>query len=184
MQRAAMRLAYSNIPKGKGYNLAFKVIAEANTDLDHLDKTTRSHAVWMADPARRADIETWHARLPQNIRQQVNHPTAVYRRYTRETAAPTDGGGTDAKPPTLAQKQAASIAALQQENDALKRQIKRLETGADMGPQIGRTDTVADIVRVLEDYYPHTKLASIGSELIRKFKAREPRRASPKKAAD
>jgi hypothetical protein len=63
----------------------------ASIDLANLNKTTRNHATWIADPSRKQAIVEWHARLPDNIRQQVNHPTTVWRRYVRETEVPSAG---------------------------------------------------------------------------------------------
>lgn len=174
MQSAAMRLAGSNIPKGKGYNGAFKVIAEANPDLDHLDKTTRSHAVWMADPARRSDIEAWHARLPDNIRQMVNHPTVVYRRFAKETAVPADGVAKPASGGGLK----AEVMRLQSELDAAQSEIAKLKRPRETvseGTDWTWTDPPETIAQAWLRLYP-AKAPQIASKVLELSKSTAPRK--------
>src|SRR4051794_32738286 len=61
MQTAAMRLAHTNQPVGPPYRAAWKTIAAQVPNLVNIHKTTRSHAVWMAN--QREAIEEWHAKL-------------------------------------------------------------------------------------------------------------------------
>ena len=157
MQTAAMRLAYANQPKGRAYNDAFKMIAEQVPDLANLDKTTRSHAIWIADQSRRDAIVEWHARLPANIRLQVNHPTTVWRRYNRETAAPTVPGESPA-PSGLK----AEVARLQEELDTANKRLSRGD-----GQDFTMADSDDDIVRVLVESPYRAKWLRIARGIVK-----------------
>jgi len=180
MQTAAMRLAGANDRKGRGYNAAFKVIAHEVPDLAKLDKTTRSHAVWLA--THQTAVVAWHQSLPTNIRQQVNHPTAVWRRYNRETAIPKKPGEETAEPSlTPSQKQAAALLQLQEDLDAANHKIRRLERESDDLPLVSRSATANDIARVLLEWIPLSKRHPVASAMMRALKSTEP--AKPKRGS-
>jgi hypothetical protein len=66
-------------------------------------------------PSRRQAIVEWHARLPTNIRQTVNHPTKVWRRYMTGTAVPR-------RPRSPSQNKNEIIAVQEEGIDELERQ--------------------------------------------------------------
>jgi hypothetical protein len=173
MQTAAMQMAHANQPKGRGYNDAFKIIAEQVPDLAKLNKTTRNHAVWMTDPSRKQAIIAWHARLPANIRQEVNHPTTVWRRYQKDTEVPGAQGG---RSPVVNRKD-VEIVRLQEELDAANAKVRQLSRGQDNLTE-GRDwtwhDTPKDIAAAWFRLQP-TKAPQIASAILELAKSTTPK---------
>jgi hypothetical protein len=183
MQTAAMRLAHTNQARGRGYNDAFKVIAHEVPDLANLNKTTRGHACWMADPLRKAAVVAWHERLPGNIRQQVNHPTTVWRRYLRETEAPTVAEATARAETPLARAQAETVR-LQEELDQARARIRRLERGEGDMLLITRGAKAEEIAAVLRSELQPRKVSELAGLLLGQEKSTSSRprqaKAEPK----
>jgi hypothetical protein len=162
MQKAAQDFSGGNATTGKGYNLAYKVIAERVPDLAAIDKATRSHAIWMA--SNREAIAAWHGRLPTNIRQQVNHPTTIRRRYDRDTKPPKADGTTAA----TGNRKDAAILRLQEDLDAANAELRQLRRGQDNlteGRDWSWSDNPDAIARVWLQLQP-TKAKQIASKVL------------------
>jgi hypothetical protein len=81
LQTEIMSRAGTNVPKGKRYNEVLKRMGvhERLPDLCHIDPTTRSHAVWLANEWDQ--VNAWLHTLSVNVRLQKNHPTTLRRGY-------------------------------------------------------------------------------------------------------
>ena len=87
----AMRDAYTNQPIGKAYNAAHARIMKREK-LDAFDANTRKDCVAMIDnlhhpvDARRAHgIIAWRSKLDTSTRVRLNHPSAIMRRWKKDT---------------------------------------------------------------------------------------------------
>lgn len=157
MQMAAQRFSGGNATTGRGYNLGYKVIAERVPDLAAINKTTRAHAIWFA--TNHEAITAWHERLPSNIRQQVNHPTTIKRRYERDTKPPAGPG----KQPAGGGLR-ASVAELQEKLDAAERRLRKYQED---GQDYTMADTAKEIARVWFGSRYRAKFLAAGRELNR-----------------
>jgi hypothetical protein len=99
----AMRMAGTNQPVGKGYNLYHALVMKRERLIDEKrtppfpDANTRKDAVALVDnlnhpvDARRLKgVLAWRATLESNDRARVNHPTAIMRRWKAETEPQVD----------------------------------------------------------------------------------------------
>ena len=119
MQADAMAAAHTNAPVGKGYNLAYAALADHTVHLRNLDKGTRSNAMWLA--TNWADVTTWLKTLGVTTRMQLNHPTAIKRRYDAANRVPpvtVEGEGKRASPQRQLKDQLIKV---QEENDLLRK---------------------------------------------------------------
>jgi hypothetical protein len=87
MQAEAMRHAGTNVNKGPRYNEAWKTLARHAPGLAALDKSDRSHAVWLATEWEA--VNAWLHTLAVNKRLALNHPRAIYRSYDAAHLPPT-----------------------------------------------------------------------------------------------
>lgn len=83
----------------------------------HNDKAVRSHLFWVGD--NRSEIDVGRRTLASNVRDKLNHPTAVKRKYD---AAHKPGGKASGAP-----KKETKTEALIRENDELWAKVKALE---------------------------------------------------------
>jgi hypothetical protein len=74
-----MRHAGTNTNKGPRYNEAWKTLARHAPSLATLDKSDRSHAVWLATEWE--VVSRWLHTLAVNVRLQLNHPRTIHRRF-------------------------------------------------------------------------------------------------------
>jgi hypothetical protein len=185
LQEEAMRLSGSNSPQGRGYTAVRAELGSRVPDLDEIDKATKSHAVWLAKNL--AVVEKWRKTLWFNLRDTLNHPSSIKRRYelnplrrppVREIAELTHGFGLalgeGAKPLSPVAKKDAEIARLQEELDAANAKIRRLERGEGDMLLISRKDTAEAILAALESEIP-SKAARIAGLLLNRQKATAPR---------
>jgi hypothetical protein len=135
MQAEALRHAASNTPKGPHYNAAWKVLARHAPGLAALDKSARSHAVWLATEWEA--VNGWLQKLPPNKRLTLNHPRAVHRSYDAthlplppETPKKKAGTRLGFKPGASAEEVGEHIAG-QHKPEYLRRLAKVLITLAD-----------------------------------------------------
>jgi hypothetical protein len=83
----AFELSGTNEPVGAAYNRAFSGILEREKlQSNVIDSATRNHCLQIA--ANRASVEAWRATLPTNLRQTLNHPGAVFKRWKQATVVP------------------------------------------------------------------------------------------------
>jgi hypothetical protein len=134
----AMREAHVNKPEGRNYNAAFGRWQKQCGFAD-LDKAARSRLFEMMDHL--AEIEDWRATLTVTQQLDLNHPTAVVRRWKAATAKPKQEDEHKVSP---AQKLKDSVAALQEENDRMKREIER--GGGDLWTPEDRPRDIAKII--------------------------------------
>jgi hypothetical protein len=186
LQEEAMRLSASNSPQGRGYTAIRAELGSWVPDLDEIDKATKAHAVWLAKNF--AAVEKWRETLVFNLRDRLNHPTSIKRRYELTPGlaiGPRLGEG--AKLLSPAAKKDAEIARLQEELDAANAKIRRLERGEGDMLLISRKDSPEDILAVLETEIP-TKAGRIAALLLNRQKptaaARRPTRTAPANPAD
>jgi hypothetical protein len=160
---AVMRELGTNLPSGRRWNETFGGWLK-ETDFDQINKATRSHLQTCLDnlPA----IEAWRQTIGLGLRLQLNHPYTVLRRW--QASRPSAVAGTS---------QGNARAGLREENmrlkeelDAHKAKIRRL-VADERGPQITRSDTPEDIVRVLQDWLPAAKRYKVASGLMNALKS-------------
>jgi hypothetical protein len=189
LQEEAMRLAGSNSPQGRGYTALRAELGSCVPDLEELNKASKSHAVWLAKNL--AAVEKWRKTLWFNLRDTLNHPSVIKRRYEATggfgPALATRGFGIalgeEAKPLSLAAKKDTEIARLQEELDAANAKIRRLERGEGDMLLISRKDTPEAILTVLESEIP-TKAGRIAALLLNRQKSTAPRPAKVARGAD
>jgi hypothetical protein len=87
LQAEAMRHAGTNVNKGPRYNEAWTTLARHAPELTGLDKSDRSHAVWLATEWE--VVNAWLHTLAVNERLALNHPRAIHRRYDAAHLPPT-----------------------------------------------------------------------------------------------
>jgi hypothetical protein len=176
LQEEAMHLSGSNSPQGRGYTAIRAELGSRVPDLDAIDKASKAHAVWLA---KNLDaVEEWRKTLAVNLRDQLNHPSSVKRRYdaTHGEARATDG----AKPLSPAAKRDVEIVRLQEALDAKEREVRQLKRGSDNVSE-GRdwtwTDDAEAIAQTWLRLYP-SKAPQIASKVLElnKSTARKVRR--------
>ena len=113
----AMRAAGTNRPFGSPYTRAFKNWMAERPWAKNCDNATRAHLLWVAD--NRSEIEAWRAKLAQNERDKMNHPTTLRRKY--------DAAHKVAAKDPNAPKKETSRETLARENAVLWDKIKKLE---------------------------------------------------------
>jgi hypothetical protein len=97
-QGEAMRESGSNQPAGRAYNYEHNIIMRREKLIDYTvdppfpDKNTRSHAMQMVDnldvprdTRRGKGILAWRKGLTLNEQTQLNHPTAILRKWKADT---------------------------------------------------------------------------------------------------
>lgn len=114
-RREAMARASVNEPLGRGYNEAFGSWLREN-GFDGIDKSSRSRLFAVMDNL--AEITAWRETLPSNMRRELNHPTAVLRKWKSSTVAPKPASE---KKPTMRDENIR----LTEENDALRKAAAR-----------------------------------------------------------
>jgi DNA-binding transcriptional MerR regulator len=144
----AMRDAYTNKPVGKAYNTHYARIIEREK-LDAFDANTRKDCVAMVDNLhhpiethRGKGILAWRSELDISSRARLNHPSAILRRWKKDTEPPVaeidendeneNDEGENEKPKTrsiddVLAEAMERIWALEKEIKQLKAQIQELE---------------------------------------------------------
>jgi hypothetical protein len=171
LQEEAMRLSASNSPQGRGYTAIRAELGSWVPDLDEIDKASKSHAVWLAKNL--AAVEKWRETLWFNLRDTLNHPSSIKRRYEMTHGFFVGAVGEGAKRLSPAAKKDAEIARLQEELDAANAQIRTLERGEGDMLLISRKDSPEDILRVIENEIP-TKADRIAALLLNRQKPTAP----------
>src|SRR6516165_2649552 len=115
----AQRIAGTNRPQGKAYNMAFGEWLQ-KYKFDDMDKGDRSWLFAVMDNL--PQIEEWRKTLTLTERLKLNHPNAVLRRW-KAHMAPEPRTKTGEPKPTLRD----SVANLSEANDAKDREIADLK---------------------------------------------------------
>jgi hypothetical protein len=180
LQEEAMRLSASNSPQGRGYTAIRAELGSWVPDLDEIDKATKAHAVWLAKNL--AAVEKWRETLVFNLRDRLNHPSSIKRRYELTPGFGIGALGEGAKLLSPAARKDAEIARLQEELDAANAKIRGKERGEGDMLLISRKDTAEDILAVLESEIP-TKAGRIAALLLNRQKPTAPTRKRPSRKA-
>lgn len=150
----AMRRAGTNQPIGSTYNRAFGEWMDAHKWAREIDSATRNRAMWAAD--NKDEIARWRETLAKNVRDAMNHPMVVKRRYDAEHAVKKDAP----KKESAKEKYEAEIVRLEEENQKLRKQADRDGSLFDL-----KQDTAAMIARVIVQNVGPSKLAALVKEL-------------------
>lgn len=169
LQEEAMHLSGSNTPQGRGYTAVRAELGSRVPDLDDLDKTSKSHATWLA--RNLAAVEEWRRTLATNERDRLNHPSVIKRRF-EATHGEAKARGLPTGLNLMARKDAA-IRDLQKQLDAATAEILKRDEGDML--LIAREDTAEHILAVLEREIP-TKVGRIAALLLNRQKATAPTR--------
>jgi hypothetical protein len=136
----AFEVAGTNRPVGSAYNRAFgEIIAREKLDSTVLDSATRNHCLQIAE--NRAAVEAWRATLTQNLRQTLNHPGSLYKRWKKATTVPEPR---EPKPSVR-----DSVVELEEKLGAARRHIEELEASRDTGPDEASSnpfDTITQLI--------------------------------------
>ena len=162
----AMRDAHTNVPKGRAYNAALRAWQNKH-GFEGLDDTGDQTRLFRC-MEHLAEIEPWLAK-PENKKLRLNHPSAIWRRWQASLKPPVSD---DEKKPSHVQKLNNSIAALQEENDRMRREIER--GGGDLWTV---DDTSKDIAHIMIKKLGMTKFENVmrdGREIIKALKAGAP----------
>src|SRR5262249_38910151 len=158
-----MRELGTNQPVGRRWSETFGAWLK-ETEFDQINRPTRSHLQTCLDnlPA----IEAWRQTIGLGLRLQLNHPYTVLRRWQASRQSAIAGSGPSNAPLGLREENTR----LQDEIEAHKAKIRRL-VADERGPQIARSDTPDDIVRVLLDWLPAAKRPKVASSLVNALKS-------------
>src|SRR5262249_4849361 len=107
----------------------------------------------------------WLAK-PENKKLRVNHPSAIWRRWQASLKPPVPD---DEKKPSHVQKLNNSIAALQEENDRMRREIDR--GGGDLWNSDDRPRDIARIV--IQQCKSKSKAEKVAREILASLKSAE-----------
>jgi len=150
----AMRDGHINKPKGRSYNAAFSAW-QKRFGFEGLDRGDRSRLFDVMDHLK--EIDGWLKKLPESERVRLNHPSSVWRKWKAATAEP--------KEPRISafQKLNDSVAALQEENDRMRREIDR--GGGDLWNSHDRPRDIARIV--IQQCKSKTKAENVAREILK-----------------
>ena len=156
---AAMREAHVNKPECSNYNAAFGRW-QKQCGFEDLEKAARSRLFEMMDHL--AEIEAWRATLTVTQRLDLNHPTAVVRRWKAATAKPKQEEEHKISP---VQKLKDTIVDLQEQNDRMRREIE--DGGGDLWvPE----DRPRDIAKIILTKLTRAKAEKVAREILAALK--------------
>ena len=123
LQQAALDYGRSNNTNNRAYREAWASLAAHVPDLRDIDKSARSHAIWMTENWEA--LSRWLATLPVNQRLDLNHPRSIHRKFDAAHKPPPPPDET--KAPSTRVKTQDQIVQLTEQLDA---QRKMKTTGA------------------------------------------------------
>ena len=153
----AMRAAGTNKPYGKAYTRLFGEWLEARPWAKHYDKGTRSNLLWCAD--HRSEIEEWRSEMKPEVRNKLNHPTNLRRKFENERKK--------AESPDEPKKE-TKIEALIKDNEELWAKLKDAEAERDevRAAYEANKDVIEDTLSALLRKDVETIAATIARQLI------------------
>jgi len=158
-----LRALHSNVAQGRRFEKAMSGWLIAN-GFKEINKATRSQSL---DCLRhRVEIEKWRSRLTDSERWKFNHPDTVLRKWKASTAVPDPNASPKVSP---AQKLRDSLAALQEANDRMCREIER--GGGDLWNSDDRPRDIARIV--IQQCKSKAKAENVAREILRALKAKK-----------
>ena len=137
LQQAALDYGRSNNTNNRAYREAWASLAAHVPDLRDIDKSARSHAIWMTENWEA--LSRWLATLPVNQRLDLNHPRSIHRKFDAAHKPPPPPDET--KAPSTRVKTQDQIVQLTEQLDA---QRKMKTTGA-IPPHMTMED-LADLI--------------------------------------
>ena len=157
----AMRDAHTNVPKGRGYNAALRAWQKKH-GFEGLDDTGDQTRLFRCMENLVA-IERWLVQRSEIERSRLNHPSTIWRRWQ---ASLKPSVSDDEKKPSHVQKLNNSIAALQEENNRMRREIER--GGGDLWNSDDRPRDIARIV--IQQCKSKTKAEKVAREILAALK--------------
>jgi hypothetical protein len=142
-----------------------------------IDITTRAHLFWCHDHAEA--VSKWREALADNVRNNLNHPTAVKRRYEKENGKDKDS------PPRLSpfEKLKAHLIDVEDQLMAAKKQIAELKSKSDGSLFDLHKDTADDIAEVTFRHVGLVRTRGLRDALTKLLKRQEDAlRQTPKPA--
>jgi hypothetical protein len=131
-------------------------------DLESINRTTRAHPVWLAENA--VAVEEWRKTLATNQREELNHPSAIRRRFDAAHAVPV-WRDPATKPATTLERANVEVARLQEELDTANAKMRKLERGTSEGRDWTWTDAPEAIAAVWLSLQPN-KAPQIASKVL------------------
>jgi hypothetical protein len=170
----AMRMAHTNSPQGKAYNMAMSQLM-ARDGLDEPDlKTTFRAILWLyAEKGALDALRDIRAEMSLGERARFNSPITARQRVTKRLAAqyePADPGELPEKVPTGKQKLEESVRQLEEELTTARAKIKQLEK-LDGGLFDLFNDTANDIAATIVRSISPTKAGDIARAIQKAIKA-------------
>jgi hypothetical protein len=83
LQLAAMHRSNSNRPAGRRYSDSYAILSHSWPELNRVDITTRSDAIWLFENAE--IVRLWYDRLDQKQRDRWTHPTTIKNHYRQRS---------------------------------------------------------------------------------------------------
>jgi hypothetical protein len=147
----AMEKAGTDDINAHAYRVAHKAAVEDFPKLAKLNKTERSHAVWLWD--NHDGLEAWHRTLPPNQARAFNHPSTIWRKNPL--------GEYREKKPRTSRTEAADIikdaaAELREAKDQLD-----VATAVNPGLDLSTPEMIDASGRTLVDYYGVRPVAAL-----------------------
>jgi hypothetical protein len=133
-----MRSLHTNKSRGRRFEKAVGEWLVANR-FKEINKATRSQLLDCLN--HKIEIEKWRSRLTDAERFKFNHPDTVLRKWKAATVVPDPSAPPPVSP---VQKLKDSLAALQQENDRMRREIER--GGGDLWSAEDRAQDIAKVI--------------------------------------
>jgi len=189
-RRLAMRLAYSNQPKGGPYSDALNKLYEAD-GIETSDKTSMKNftdVLWLCDKPEHTTIlrEIREAMTPGE-RSRLNSPISARQRVQKEITKrtrlakglpATPAGSDDERPPSKLKQTEEALARALQEKHALEQKLAKSD-----GSLFNlKTDTAADIVATIAANVSDNRAEEIGRGLLAAVKQKKAAAAKLKHA--
>jgi hypothetical protein len=136
----AMREAHANKPKGTRYNAALRAWQRKFGFEGLKDKGDRGRLFDAMDHLR--EIDAWLAKLPDEERLRLHHPSSIWRRWKKSTATP-DPVDAMSKPSPYKKLQTEHMGLIE-ELDRYKREVER--GGGDLWSADDRPKDIAKVI--------------------------------------
>jgi hypothetical protein len=186
IRNEAMRIAFTNEPRGRGYNEAHGQLMR-HYGLDRLDSSSVSAVLWLTDPKEKYESGEHHftrkellddilKSLKSGQRSRLASPITarqrVQKRIDELAAAEAAGTGTDAdieKPLSKLKQTEQALAKALQEKHRLEEQLKRKDDGSLFDLQRDTAETIGDVIAATVS---ETKAKQIAKRIVESTKKR------------
>jgi hypothetical protein len=156
----AFEEAGTNKAVGSRYNQAFGRILR-NERLDGIDSATRNHLFQVMDnlPA----IEAWRQPLAQNLKERLNHPLSVLRRWKASQAVPKQRKS--ARQDEHNDQLLLELEDKQRKIERLESHVERLEGRLAAQPKDQQGESPPSLMEILQHAYDAANVQSSWAEL-------------------